>query len=63
MTGNKTKESSWKNRSKKDRKEAEDQAGDKTLIVQVPVSDSMDEMSVENGIIVNIRVFYASDYH
>lgn len=52
-----------KNTSKQNQKEAKGQDGDTIVIVEVPVTDRADVMSVENGTAVHVCVFNVSEYH
>lgn len=62
VVDNKSIVSSSKHSSKQDWKEAESTSGDEKGIVEPPVTNTVDAMSVENGVTVNVCVFNMSDY-
>lgn len=55
--------SSSKTESDQDRSIDENQGVKEGEIVEVPVADTADAMSVENSTTVNVRVFIINDYH
>lgn len=63
MILNEINQSSSKNTFEQGEKEEEGQDGEEMGMVEVPLTDTVDTMSVENGTSVNFRFFNISDYH
>lgn len=61
IIGNKCNGCSPKSTYEQDEKEAERQGGNEMEMVEVPVNDRADKMSVENGTAFNVRVFNVSE--